>query len=230
MGAIAKEGRTILFVSHNLEAINRLCPTSVFLDGGRVGSAGATAGVVKDYLTSVTERAGEKCWPSTEGKTWGDRPASEGNDAFRPLALRVINPAGESVSYLRSTEPFTVEFTYELGVAIQGLRVQLLLFNQNGTLLLPSFDVDDLTLYHRFSLREPGRYVSRCRLPANLLAGGHYVFGVSAGTFGARHYFRDDSILFVEVDSTNGVGAQWNDETAPVFRMPLEWEIVRCAQ
>jgi lipopolysaccharide transport system ATP-binding protein len=55
MGDISADGRTVLFVSHNIEAISNLCTTGVLLQGGTVSSAGSITAVVEAYLASIRQ-------------------------------------------------------------------------------------------------------------------------------------------------------------------------------
>jgi lipopolysaccharide transport system ATP-binding protein len=62
MGEVANEGRTILFVSHNLNAIQRMCPRSVLLQGGRLMADGSTGDVLRQYLAQAPEAPRPRKW------------------------------------------------------------------------------------------------------------------------------------------------------------------------
>jgi hypothetical protein len=65
MQEVAAEGRTILFVSHNLNAIQRMCPRSILLEGGRLAADGATADVLLRYLALSPEASEPARWLDT---------------------------------------------------------------------------------------------------------------------------------------------------------------------
>ncbi len=65
MQEVANEGRTILFVSHNLNAIQRMCPRSILLEGGRLAADGATAEVLRQYLALSPESSDPARWLDT---------------------------------------------------------------------------------------------------------------------------------------------------------------------
>src|SRR5215831_17611751 len=59
MGDVARGGRTILFVSHNLGAMGALCPRAIYLAGGRIKCSGATPDIISSYLSLMDESAAE---------------------------------------------------------------------------------------------------------------------------------------------------------------------------
>ena len=91
---VTGQGRTVLFVSHNMLAVRRLCSRAVWLDGGRVRATGPAAAVVGDYLRVATEALPERVWP--------DPATQPGTDAVRLAAVRAVSP-GPSPSAPRSS-------------------------------------------------------------------------------------------------------------------------------
>lgn len=71
MGEIAHEGRTVLFVSHNMAAINRLCASAVYLDRGAICFIGPTNATVQTYLSSRYERVGKSLVSRSDRKGSG---------------------------------------------------------------------------------------------------------------------------------------------------------------
>ncbi|MCA1614282.1 MAG: ABC transporter ATP-binding protein, partial [Acidobacteria bacterium] len=76
MGEVARAGRTVLFVSHNMTAVNQLCPRTIMLSDGRVARAGPTAEVVPEYLKAGSGGGGGE-W------VWEDAARAPGNDRVR---------------------------------------------------------------------------------------------------------------------------------------------------
>ena len=218
MDDVAQEGRTVLFVSHNMSAILQLTREAILLEGGKLVLRGPSTEVVDHYLSAGFSQSGERAW----------LPAEVPADAapFCPLALRIRNPAGTIVDTVRSVEPATLEIEYELERPVTGLRVGLYLMSMRGELIFTTFDTDDPGLYEKYSERPAGRYVSRCTIPADTLNEGRYAIGVNASSFRVKRYFHDERALAFNVDSTGAPGMQWPEQRLGMVRPRLEWEIL----
>jgi lipopolysaccharide transport system ATP-binding protein len=221
MSDVAHEGRTVLFVSHNMSAIMRLTEETIVLDKGRIIMRAATAEAVDYYMTSEMARSGERSWE--EGITGDGNP-------FNPISLRVVDHQGRIVDQVSSTEGFTVEFEYELEEGITGLRAGLYLYTSRGEPVFTSFDTDDPERFENLTDRSAGRYVSRCRIPANFLNGGTFVLGVNASSFQIRSYFTDEHAMTFSVDPTGAPGSHWAEPRRGPVRPALDWEVAEAVR
>ncbi|WP_299026270.1 ABC transporter ATP-binding protein [uncultured Thermanaerothrix sp.] len=217
MGEVAREGRTVLFVSHNMSAILRLTEETLVLDKGRLVMRAPTPEAVDFYLSQGFSQTGERIWHPDEV------PAAAA--PFRPIALRIRNAQGQVVDTIRSVEPSTIEIEYELSAPIPGLRVGLYLMSTRGEYVFTSFDTDDPEHFEQFAVRPAGRYISRCLLPANLLNEGRFVVGVNASAYRVRRYFQDEQALTFTVDATGAPGTQWPEPRLGAVRPRLEWQV-----
>jgi len=217
MGDVAQQGRTVLFVSHNMSAILRLTQECIVLEKGRMAMRAPTPQAVDYYLSSGFSQEGQRTWKDDEV------PASA--EPFRPVAIRVLNAQGQVADTLRSTEPAVIELEYTLAAPIAGLRVGIYLLSTRGEYILTSFDTDDGGQYEHFRSRPAGRYFSRCSLPADLLNEGRYVIGVNASSFRVRRYFQEDQALTFNVDAAGAPGMQWPEPRLGPVRLRLNWEI-----
>jgi lipopolysaccharide transport system ATP-binding protein len=216
MGDVAQEGRTILFVSHNMSAILRLTERCLVLDRGHIVMQGATAEAVDFYMTAGDVTAGERRWP--------EEPVAADNP-FRPVALRVLGADGRIAERVSSLEPMTVEFEYDLRSEVTGLRVGVYVSTSRGERLFASFDTDDPDAFDHWPSRPAGRYLSRCQIPANLLNGGTFVLGVNASAFRIQSYFTEERTLTLTVDATGSPGSHWPEPRGGPLRPGLVWEI-----
>jgi lipopolysaccharide transport system ATP-binding protein len=221
MSDVADEGRTVLFVSHNMSAIQRLTEETIVLDKGRVALRAPTPEAVDYYMTSEMSHSGEH--------QWNAKVTGYGNP-FKPKALRVLDHQGRVVDQVPSTESFSIEFEYELEEAITGLRVGLYLYTSRGEPVFTSFDTDNPERYERWVERNKAKHVSRCRIPANFLNGGTFVLGVNASTFQIRSFFTDEHALTFTVDPTGAPGTQWAEPRRGPVRPALEWEVAEAVQ
>ena len=216
MDDVTRGGRTILFVSHQMQAISKLCSTVMLLEEGQIAFHGSSSTAIERYLNSSSQCLAEKLW----------RPEQLSNDSgpFRPIAMRVCSD-GTTTELVRSSKPFYIEMSYELTEPISDLRVQFKLYSALGETLFISSDTDDPVRHKLYSTRRPGHYINRCHIPANLLNKGLFVVGVSATIPKVRRFFFDDQAVKFAIDETGGVGSNWIEERGGFFRPALDWDI-----
>ncbi len=219
MGDVAEQGRTVLFVSHNMSAILRLTQEAIVIERGRLVKRAATQEAVDYYLSAGHAEAGERFWSSDEV------PASAA--PFLPISLKIKDRGGKVVDTVRSTEPATVEFEYRLSAPATGLRVGFYLSTMRGEYVMTSFDTDEPDLFEKFGARKAGHYVSRCVVPADLFNEGRYALGVNASSFGVRRYFMDENALAFNVDISGAPGTHWPEMRVGPIRPRLDWKIER---
>ncbi len=217
MGDVAQQGRTVLFVSHNMSAILRLTQEAIVLNKGQMIMRAPTQEAVDFYLSSGQAQAGQRDWGVE------DVPASSA--PFRPISLKIKNRSGKVVDTVRSIEPVTVEFEYQLDAPVTGLRVGMYLSTMRGEYVLASFDTDEPNLFEKFDSRKSGRYVSRTEIPADMFNEGRYTIGVNASSFGVRRYFMDENAIAFNVDISGAPGTHWPEPRVGPVRPRLNWAI-----
>jgi lipopolysaccharide transport system ATP-binding protein len=217
MSDVAQQGRTILFVSHNMSAILRLTQEAIVLKKGQLIKRAPTPEAVDFYLSSGQAESGERLWEAE------DVPAASA--PFRPIGLRLKDRSGKIVDTVRSTEPVTVEWEYCLDTAITGLRVGMYLSTMRGEYVFTAFDTDDAKHYEQFGTRQAGHYISRCEIPADFFNEGRYSLSVNASSFGVRRYFMDENALSFNVDISGAPGTQWPEVRQGPLRPRFDWKI-----
>ena len=217
MGDVAQQGRTVLFVSHNMSAILRLTQEAIVLNKGKMLMRAPTQEAVDFYLSSGQAQAGERIWEAEEV------PAASA--PFRPLSLKVKDRRGKVVDTVRSTEPLGIEFEYCLDAPVTGLRVGFYLSTMRGEYVLTSFDTDEPLMFEKYAVRKAGHYLSRCEIPADMFNEGRYGLGVNASSFGVRRYFQDEKALAFNVDISGAPGTHWPEMRQGPIRPRLQWKI-----
>jgi lipopolysaccharide transport system ATP-binding protein len=217
MSDVAQEGRTVLFVSHNMSAILRLTEETIVLDKGHLVYRAPTQQAVDYYMASGFSGTGERIWSAAE------IPPEAA--PFAPMALRLKDRNGCVVDTVHSTEPFTIEVEYRLDQPITGLRVGIYMLTMRGEYVFTSFDLDDPGQFERLGVRQAGHYISRCIIPDNTLNEGRYVLAVNASSFRIKRYFWDDHSLAFSVDATGAPGKHWPEPRMGSVRPALEWVI-----
>lgn len=219
MGDVAQQGRTVLFVSHNMSAILRLTQETLVLQKGRILMRGETASAVDYYLNLGHAKQGERIWDQDE------IPASAA--PFRPLSVRILISEGKVVDTVRSVDGFDIEVAYKLSEPITGLRVGLYLNTTRGEPVFTTFDTDAPDKFDAYTNRASGEYISRCHIPANLLNEGRFVIGVNASSYRIKRYFQDEQVLTFTVDATGAPGMHWPEPRPGAVRPQFQWEIER---
>jgi ABC-type polysaccharide/polyol phosphate transport system ATPase subunit len=164
MHTAEREGRTVVFVSHNLGAVAELCTEAIWLDRGAITAEGSTESVIDAYVRAAT---------------------SPGRDAS-PLVqsgevslhgVRLIDDAGHPSESLRRDRPFSIEVRYTIHHRVPGLDLSTLIFTASGTRL-----VDEAWSDTEGSRPDrPGTYTVRISVPP-VLNVGEYRVGFWAGT------------------------------------------------
>jgi ABC-type polysaccharide/polyol phosphate transport system ATPase subunit len=165
MSEAEREGRTVIFVSHDLEAITRLCREAVWLDAGRVQARGPADDIVADYLASGAQLAARRGFD---------------DDPNRPVAIRsveVLDRHGRSTTILQREQPFRVAVEYEMRADLPGFDAAVTFTTSRGILVLEETWSD--TVVDR--PRQVGRYRLEVTVPP-VLNVGEYVIGVWFGT------------------------------------------------
>lgn len=217
MSDVAQQGRTVLFVSHNMSAILRLTSETLVIEKGRLTLRAPSAQAVDYYLSNGFAQESERTWDVDEV------PASCA--PFRPVALRVVNTQGKAADTFRSVEPLAIEMEYRLDEPVTGLRVGIYLMTTRGETIFTSFDTDDPTQFERLGTRGAGHYLSRCMIPADFLNEGRFVIGVNASSYRIRRYFQDEQVLTFTIDGAGAPGTHWPEPRLGPVRPRLEWKI-----
>jgi len=155
MKEVTSSGRTILFVSHNMSAINSLCQRCILLDKGRLTMDGSTADVIHHYVHGEDEGGGGF-------KSFEDAPR-KGDGAARLIHMRWVDEQGNTMHRAKVTEGVGLEVAYE--VLRPDVRPQpaIFLYNSEGDHIFTTFPGLDAEIG-----RTPGRHIATLRFPADL--------------------------------------------------------------
>jgi lipopolysaccharide transport system ATP-binding protein len=217
MSDVAQQGRTVLFVSHNMSAVLRLTQEAIVIEKGRLGLRAPTPQAVDYYLSQGYSQEGQRIWEPDEV------PAESA--PFCPIAIRLCNEKGNVVDTVRSVEPCAVEVEYELQAPITGLRIGIYLMSTRGEYIFTSFDTDESDRFESLGTRPAGRYHSRCIIPADFLNEGRFVIGINASSYRVQRYFQDEKALTFTVDAIGAPGMQWPEPRMGAVRPRLNWQI-----
>jgi len=215
MREVAREGRTVLLVSHNMGSIKQLCRESILLDEGRVQKIGPTDDVVDLYLTR------EPIAVSAEYR-WSDLDAP-GDHIARLRSIRICSASGDARSEFGTHELIYVEARYTLYEGASLFRLGFSLHSSDETYIFYTSD-DDMPAYAG-QPRQPGEYISRCEIPAKWLNVGSYHLRLGGGIFGLCTIFHDLPRLTFSITSTGGPTSRYNEKREGILCPTLGWEI-----
>ena len=167
MESVTNEGRTILFVSHNMGAISELCTKAVLLDKGRLQTVGNTPKIIKQYARM-----------SLNEQEVGIDIVDDERKPCSIVSLRLCNSQGENATTFDIADDVVMEVKYRVRQAADGLQLTITLLG-NMIEIFNSNDTDDDA---ELPLRSAGTYVARYTIPGMVLKAGNYSASVFLGT------------------------------------------------
>lgn len=171
MSDVATEGRTVLFVSHNMVAVQSLCERALWLERGKVVEDGETNTVVGSYLNDCFGKGGPR------EETWPDVETAPGNDSVRLHKVQVRPRDGTSSDPLTTKTPFSIEVEYWNLQPEAVLHITLHLYTEEGIL---AFTTGSGVREREWAGRPMpvGLFRSACHIPSDLLNVGRHRFKV----------------------------------------------------
>jgi lipopolysaccharide transport system ATP-binding protein len=216
MSEIQREGRTILFVSHNLSAVTRLCRSCILLEEGKVVAQGATSDVIAAYVKRGTEGG-------TVDRVFEEPLAPGARGKIR--RIRVEDADGEATGSVELTKPFEIHIEYEITEPLRGVIVSAEIHSEELGLAVVSTNDAELDL-DRLERREPGRYRARIRVPDCMLNTGAY--HVRAGMVQSRTIIdAAEGPVFNVEDYVGIMGAFGFDRKSSITSVRLPWAVGR---
>ena len=215
MGGVAKEGRTVLFVSHNMQAVQSLCKTAIRFHAGRIVASGDSYSVVSGYLGSLSGVGAEMTW---------SEDTAPGNDEIKLRGIRITDEEGSSQGIFSSSKDILIEMTFTAKVLHSALCVGFDILTSEGNVVARSYQIDSAP--QEWPTAQKGENRWRCLIPKGLLNGGLYSIAPRIGIHNMYWIVHLDPAVQFEVLLDHGVSPFWNvlDKTnrpgiiAPIFR------------
>ncbi len=216
MEDVRQAGRTVIFVSHNMHAVTRLCPRTLLLEDGTIAFDGPSPTAVDLYLGSGTS--------TNAAREWKDLAKAPGNNIVRLCSVRVRNEEGETCESVDIRKPVGIEMKFEVLEPGHVLVPNYKFVNLEGITIFSASEHDE---YWRRRPRPQGHYVSTAWIPGNYLSEGALVIGAAISTMDPVkiHVFERDIVAFYVVDTLDGNSAR-GDYAGPVpglVRPLLKW-------
>lgn len=221
MESIGESGRTVLFVSHDMPSVTRLCQRVIMIDGGRIVHDGTPHEVVQEYLTT-----GKKRVPSRE---WAEPASAPGGSVARLRAISIRDTHGAVIKTADIRKPVFVHIEFDCLTPGTALMPTFSLCDEQGSIIFISNDMEPSW---RGRERSPGRYMCRAEIPGNLLAEGVMVVNTALWQWEPTRrieYAVPEIVAFRVVDTCEGDSARgfYPGNMAGVVRPKLDWQTVR---
>jgi lipopolysaccharide transport system ATP-binding protein len=212
MSDVARGGRTVFFVSHNMAAVQSLCERVLWLDGGRIVDDGVPGRVISAYLQSAAA--------NVTSRTWDDADAP-GNDKvrLRRVAVRPSEPG--SAEPITTRTPIQLEFEYHNLQPGAHLNLSLHVYNEQGIMAFNALPIAETKWQGRPF--PAGLYRDVCYIPGDLLNNGVYWVELLIVQDDATAIFKLENALVFEVRDTPEVRGAWFGDWPGVVRPILRW-------
>jgi lipopolysaccharide transport system ATP-binding protein len=187
MGEAAQEGQTVIFVSHNLAAVQRLCRTAILLDGGKIVASGTSAEVVSRYVEDGAQSS----------LSWTRDSTPDKGAYFQRVYVSGTN--GEEVGYVTTSSSLSVTMEFVVKCRSRNLQVSVGLLDENGDQIFGSSPQDS-------GLSPPieaGQYSARISLPPEILLPKTYGIRVALWEPGVGGIDIIDALRFVAQETAS---------------------------
>ncbi|MDQ7788256.1 MAG: ABC transporter ATP-binding protein [Thermodesulfovibrionales bacterium] len=217
MQNIGQQGRTVLFVSHNMQTVTRLCPRTILLNNGSIVADGPSPQIVSVYMNSENATRAENRWPNLD--------QAPGDEVVRLCAVRVRTEEGVITETMDIRKPVYIEMEYEVLKPDFIFLVYYHVFNSDGIRIFESIENDPSWIDRP---RPAGHYVSTSCIPGNFLSEGVLFISPSIRTLNPeiRRLRVNDAVAFQVIDSLDGDSARvtYIGNLGGVVRPLLKWK------
>jgi lipopolysaccharide transport system ATP-binding protein len=214
LGTVANEGRTILFVSHNLNAVQNLCQRVIWLDGGQILEEGPPRPLIARYLNSAFSALTEQ--------SWSDQAQAPGNEQVRlgRIALRLKEELAAGEVTVKT--PFSLEFEYWNLREGADLSLSLVLLDEAGVVVFASDSLTPDDSYNHFLAT--GLFRSVCQIPADFLNAGTYRVQLYVVRDQCEDIFCLEDALIFEIREATRMRRYAYHKWPGVVRPALSWQ------
>lgn len=217
MDDVSQHGRTVLFVSHNMQAITRLCPRTILLGGGGILADGPSHDIVSIYMDSEKGTKAKREWPELS--------EAPGDDVVRLRAVRIRTEDGKVTDNIDISKPVGIEMEFEVLEPGHELFVYYHVVNEEGIEVFSAHYSNPDQSGHHFST---GHYVCTGWIPGNFLSEG--ILYIGPGIWNMNPNFRrlsvHDAVAFNVIENIEGNTARagWSGNLPGVVRPLLKWD------
>ena len=196
LGDVARGGRTVLFVSHNMVAVQRLCTRAIWLRDGYLEQDGEPAGVISSYLDATTEILGDARHEHPGFLYQLNEAALNVEQPARVLSLQLLDADETPTLQAETWGRVTFRIVFEVRQRYRSFSAVLSLATADGLNLILTSTSPDQTVC--FSV-EPGMFSVDCTIDKFPLAAGEYLVGLGLAIPGVEYVWRNDAVCRLHV-------------------------------
>lgn len=215
MSEVSKEGRTVLFVSHNMTAMQSLCSRLIWLHKGETIEEGRPSDIAPKYLKDAFSSS------DISERIWDDVRTAPGNETVRLRSARVRPVAGTPADSINIETPLKIEFEYWNLKSDAVLNLSLLVVNEEGVVLFNTGPINE-PVWNGHPLPS-GLFCSECDIPSNLLNDGVHRVHLLVVEDQTTIIFRYDDVLVFDIQELAEQRKSWYGKWIGAVRPNLEW-------
>ncbi len=212
MGDVSKgEGRTVIFVSHNMTAMNTLCERVVYMKNGGIDKIGQTREIINYYLNSTSDNVVQRIW---------DIANAPGDENVKLLGIKISDDNGDTLDSIDFYEGGNLELTYQILKYGYHPVPNIHIFNQhNEYIFVTSPNPADV-------YSDPGIYTVKAELPHHFLNVGRYLAGVAITTIIPLviHFYEEEALRFDVVENMEHRDTDFRGAVPGTIRPLLKWK------
>jgi lipopolysaccharide transport system ATP-binding protein len=214
MGEVAESGRTVLFVSHNMTAIRKLCSRAIMLQQGKIIADDTATEVVSKYIGEMQK--------SVLMKEWLDEATAPKNGSAILKKVATCDGNGTQLDEIYTNTPFNIEIEYNVKIEDALVGITVIFYDSENNCVFSSINNQEINWYGK--PMPAGMYKSICKIPANFFNNGW--FNLSIILFGK--VFSDAKIIpeIIKMEILDGetVRGDFYGDYAGVVRPMLDWK------
>jgi len=212
MGDVASDGRTIIFVSHNMQAVQSLCKSALYLKAGQVVDSGRTDKVINNYLSREVKNKMHSQWDNSE-----DAP---GNEHIRLLGAEIISDLPNIIDPITVKTKLRMKFEFINFTDNTNINLSLSLYTVTGNCI---FNVGTASK----PLRKGEKYYGELEIPGNFLNDDIYTVQLLFVKDLSTVILNIEDIFVFEVFDEQRAGnwfGKWQGAVRPSFKFSLNNE------
>jgi len=194
-----QEGRTVLFVSHNMQAITNLCSRVILINKGNIIQDDVPSKVIKDYVMFET---------SNEGSIFWDKNSAPGDSTVKLMAIRILDEKNNIQNQFFSKSKIRVQFDLSIEEVSEDLVVGFDITDEDGVVILRTYHND--SKQEDWPSLQKGLNTIYCEIPGEFLNVGTYYISPKISLHCKKWILNADPVLSFDVELNHGVSPFWN--------------------
>ncbi|GHB83365.1 ABC transporter ATP-binding protein [Persicitalea jodogahamensis] len=207
------DGRTVLFVSHNMEAVRKLCNRGIVLQNGRITENGKTEYILESYLNNNVSKKYQYQWNDENGRIY---------DWLILKSIQIVDVDEKILRLISTDHDFDIEIKYDIINANKGLGFTISFWNLSGEIIFQTISNNE-TNYYGKNL-EKGSYVTSCKIPRFMLNQGSYFISLNIFEYGYQNSYLIKEILLVDIQDGQLIRKDYKGSLLGYFRPMINWK------